>query len=149
MPTDYEENVMKCSATRGVHSDRLASKIYRTYSTQIFVLSSSNPVLTSKVLWTCRNRAAGGVKSPRAVTVWRETLERWQYWQALAQLRQSFCTPGHTKRCATNFAVALVPGCDRSWTDWNTWSRRGAGIYGRGLPARCVRKGCRISWSSV
>jgi hypothetical protein len=43
--------------------------------------------------------------------------------------------PGHTKRCATNFAVALVPACDRSWTDWNTWSRKEAGTYGRGFPA--------------
>jgi hypothetical protein len=24
---------------------------------------------------------------------------------------------GHMKRCATSFTVALVPGCDRSWTD--------------------------------
>jgi hypothetical protein len=32
-------------------------------------------------------------------------------------------------------AVALVPGCDRSWVDWNTWSRKRAGTYGRGFPA--------------
>jgi hypothetical protein len=42
---------------------------------------------------------------------------------------------GHTKRCATNFAVALVPGCDRSWTDWNTCSHKEAGMYGQGSPA--------------
>jgi hypothetical protein len=29
-------------------------------------------------MWTCRKRAGGGVKSPSGVTVWRETLERWQ-----------------------------------------------------------------------
>jgi hypothetical protein len=40
-----------------------------------------------------------------------------------------------TQNTATSFAVALVPGCDRSWTHWNTWSRRGAGTYGRDLPA--------------
>jgi hypothetical protein len=34
-----------------------------------------------------------------------------------------------------SFAVAFVPGCDRSWMDWNTWSRKGAGTYGRGFPA--------------
>jgi hypothetical protein len=58
--------------------------------------------------------AASGVKSPNGVTVWRETLERWQDWQPLAKVRQS-CTPGHTKRCATSFAVAVVLGFDRSW----------------------------------
>jgi hypothetical protein len=26
-------------------------------------------------------------------------------------------------------------GCDRSWTAWNTWTRRGAETYGRDLPA--------------
>jgi hypothetical protein len=36
----------------------------------------------------------------------------------------------YTKCCATSFAVALVSGYDRSWTDWNTWSHRGAGSYG-------------------
>jgi hypothetical protein len=50
------------------------------------------------------------LKSPTGVTVWRETLERWQAWKTRAQVRQSFCKPGHTKRCATNFAVALVSG---------------------------------------
>jgi hypothetical protein len=81
-----------------------------------------------------RKRAAGSVKSPTEVTVWRETLERWQAWQTRAQVRHSFCMPGHTKRCATNFAFALVPGCDSSWTDWNTWSRKEVGTYGRGFP---------------
>jgi hypothetical protein len=38
----------------------------------------------------------------------------WQAWQTRAQVRQYFSMPGHTKRCATKFAVALVPGCDRS-----------------------------------
>jgi hypothetical protein len=33
-------------------------------------------------------------------------------WQTRAQVQQSFCMPGHTKRSASNFAVALVPGCD-------------------------------------
>jgi hypothetical protein len=61
----------------------------------------------------CIKRAAGSVKYPTGVTVWREILERWQTWQARDQVRQSFYTPGHTKRCATSFAVDLVPGCDR------------------------------------
>jgi hypothetical protein len=29
-------------------------------------------------------------------------------WQAFAQMRQSFCMPGHMKRWATSLAVALV-----------------------------------------
>jgi hypothetical protein len=29
----------------------------------------------------------------------------------------------------------VVLGCDSSWNDWNTWSRRGAATYGRGVPA--------------
>jgi hypothetical protein len=86
-------------------------------------------------MWTCRKWAAGGVKSPTGETVWWETLNRWQDWQARAQVWQSFCTSGHTKRCATSFAVALVSGCDRSWTDRNTWSRREAGTCGLDLPA--------------
>jgi hypothetical protein len=67
--------------------------------------------------WMCVKRAAGSVKSPTGVTVWWETLERWQDWQARAHVRQSFWTPGHAKRCATSFADDLVPGSDRSWTD--------------------------------
>jgi hypothetical protein len=77
-----------------------------------------------------KNLAAGGVKLPNGVTAWHETLERWEDWQAHAQVQQSFCTPGQTKHCATSFAIALVLGCDRSWMDWNTSSRRGAGMYG-------------------
>jgi hypothetical protein len=84
--------------------------------------------------WRCVKRAAGSVKSPTGVTVWRETLERWQAWPACAHVRQSFWTPGHAKRCVTSFADDLVPRCDRSWTDWNTWRRKGAGTYGRGFP---------------
>jgi hypothetical protein len=52
------------------------------------------------------------VKSANGVTIWRETLERWQDWQARAQVWQSFCTPGQTKHCETSFAIVLVPGCD-------------------------------------
>jgi hypothetical protein len=29
------------------------------------------------------------------------------------------------KNCATSFSDSLVPECDRSCTEWNTWSRRG------------------------
>jgi hypothetical protein len=89
----------------------------------------------TRSMWTCRKRVGGDVKSPSGVIVWRETLERWQAWQVCTQVRQSFCMPGNTKRCATSFAVALVPGCDRSWTDWNTCSRNGDRMYGRGFPA--------------
>jgi hypothetical protein len=42
---------------------------------------------------------------------WREILERWQ---AGNQVRQSFYTLRRTNSCATSFAVALVPWCDRS-----------------------------------
>jgi hypothetical protein len=90
-------------------------------------------VLRLVLLWMCRKRVAGTVNSPNEVTVCRETLERWYGWQAHAQLQQSDCTPGHTKRSATIFAVAFEPGGNRSRTDWNTWSRRGPGTYGRGL----------------
>jgi hypothetical protein len=48
--------------------------------------------------------------------------------------------PAHTKRCATNFVVALVLGCVRSWTDWDTWSRKEAGTCGRCFPADLSRK---------
>jgi hypothetical protein len=73
------------------------------------------------------------VKSPNGITVCQETLERWYDWQVHAQLRQSFCTPGHTKRSATIIAVAFGPGGNRSWTNWNTWSRSGPETYGRDL----------------
>jgi hypothetical protein len=42
--------------------------------------------------------------------------------ESLSQVWQSFCMPGHMKCCGTSLAVALVPGCDRSWTDWNTFT---------------------------
>jgi hypothetical protein len=84
-------------------------------------------------LWMCSKQAAGNVKSPNGVTVCWEILERWDDWQAHAQLWQSNCTSGHTKRSATIFAVAFEPGGDRSWTNWNTWSRSGPGTYGRDL----------------
>jgi hypothetical protein len=86
-------------------------------------------------MWTCRKRAAGSLKSPNVVTAWRETLVRWQDLQGRSQVRQSFCTPGHIKRCATSFTVALVPTCNRWRTAWNTWSGRWAGTYGPDLPA--------------
>jgi hypothetical protein len=70
----------------------------------------------------------GRVKPLTGVTVGRESLERWQAWQAL-------CMLGHMKHCATSFPVALVPACDRSRGDWNIWSRKGAGTYGRGFSA--------------
>jgi hypothetical protein len=41
-------------------------------------------------------------------TVCRDTLEQWYDWQAHAQLRQSFSTPGRTKRSTTIFAVAFA-----------------------------------------
>jgi hypothetical protein len=37
-------------------------------------------------------------------------VERWQDWQARAQVRQSFRMPDHTKRCAISFTFALVLG---------------------------------------
>jgi hypothetical protein len=40
------------------------------------------------------------------------------------------CTPGYTNCYVASFAVALVSGCDRSWTDWNSWNLRGAGLCG-------------------
>jgi hypothetical protein len=73
-------------------------------------------VLRLVSLWMCSKRAAGNVKSPNRVTVCQETLERWYNWQAHAQLRQADCTPGHTERSATIFAVTFEPGCDRLWT---------------------------------
>jgi hypothetical protein len=85
------------------------------------------------VSWMCCKQVASSVKSPSGVTVCWKTLEHWNDWQAHAQLWQSFCTRGHTKRSATIFAVAFEPGGDRSRTDWNTWSRSGPGTYGRGL----------------
>jgi hypothetical protein len=39
-------------------------------------------------------------------------LQRWQDWQTHAQVRQSLCTPGQTKRRETSFVIVLVPGCD-------------------------------------
>jgi hypothetical protein len=47
----------------------------------------------------CKKRAAGSVRSPTGVAVWWETLEHWQARQARAQVRQSFCMPGHTTLC--------------------------------------------------
>jgi hypothetical protein len=46
--------------------------------------------------------------------------------------------PDHTKLYVTSLAVALVPGCDRSWmdwTDWNNFSCRGDGIYDQRVAA--------------
>jgi hypothetical protein len=100
-----------------------------------FALSADSNLLVALRLlsWMCSKRVASSVKSPNGVTVCWETLERWYDWQAHAQLQQSDCTPGHTKHSATIFTVAFEPGGDRSRLNWNTWSRRGPGTYGRGL----------------
>jgi hypothetical protein len=77
-----------------------------------------------------------------------ETLEHWQDWKARAQVQQSFCTPDHTKRCATTFAIALAPGCNRSWKDWNTWSRGGGGgpgTYSQDLLADVSQSGAFLA----
>jgi hypothetical protein len=62
-------------------------------------------------------------------------------WQACSQVRQSFCMPGHTKHCATSFAVALVPGVtDRGRT----------GTLGVVMELECTaevfRQTCRSRW---
>jgi hypothetical protein len=65
---------------------------------------------------------------------WRGGVAQWGLrvtgdFGALAGLTSTY--PGvQSFRFATSFAVRLVPGCDRLWTDWNTCSRRGAGTFG-------------------
>jgi hypothetical protein len=86
----------------------------------------------------CKKRAAGSVKSPTGVTVWRETLERWQAWQARAQVRQSFCMSGHTKRCATSLAVALGPGCEQLVDGLEHFESKGSLDLRPKIPGKCV-----------
>jgi hypothetical protein len=65
----------------------------------------------------CWNRDVGASKSPSGVEACLDTFDRWQDWHVRAQARQSFCTPGHTYRCETSFAVALVPRWPRPWRE--------------------------------
>lgn len=46
--------------------------------------------------WTCENLSVGMVKCPKGAFVWRDTLQRWQGKQALAQAWTSLRMPGHT-----------------------------------------------------
>jgi hypothetical protein len=64
--------------------------------------------------------------------------------QMLKQAGKRTCLPcrvvratsgGCTAGGATVAGLMVVLVCDTSWPDWNTWSRRGAGTYSRGLPA--------------
>jgi len=59
------------------------------------------------------------------------TLDYWQGVHACAHARQSFPTPGHTKRWDTNL-MALAPGWQRPWKVSKTWLVKGAVMNGRG-----------------
>jgi hypothetical protein len=67
------------------------------------------------------------------VVVCVDTFDRWQDWHARAQVRQSFCTPGHTNRWEMSFAVSFVPRWPSPWRDSNTCRRWVSGMCGRGL----------------
>jgi hypothetical protein len=110
-------------------------RVERSTSVRQYVYPADFGMGPMRSMWTCRKRAASSVKSRNGVTAWRETLECWQDWQARAQVRQSFYMPGHTKRCVISFAGALVPGCDRSRMDWNSWSHRRVATCGQDLLA--------------
>ena len=117
---------MSCSGmASGQHVKR--STVVRRY------LKLSDVVSGPKIsMCTCWNREVDREKSPSGVVVCQDTFDRWQYWHARAQVRQS-CTPGHTNRWEMSFPVALVPRWSRPWRESNTCCRRVAGTYGRGL----------------
>jgi len=75
----------------------------------------------------CWNRDVGTAKSPSGVVVCLDIFDHWHDWHARAQVRQSFCTPGHTNRWEMSLAVAqTVEGAEYP-------SSEGCGKYGRGL----------------
>ena len=90
----------------------------------------SGPTMSMCMCW---NRDVGRAKSPSGVVVCLDIFDRWQDWHPRAQVRQSFCTPGHTYRWEMSFAVALVPRWPRPCRESNTCRRMVAGTYGRGL----------------
>ena len=95
--------VMSCSGmASGQHVKR--STVVRQYLKLSDV--GSGPKIS---MCTCWNREVGREKSPSGLVVCQDTFDRWQYWHARAQVRQSFCTPGHTNRWEMSFPVALVP----------------------------------------
>ena len=81
----------------------------------------------------CWNRDVGTAKSISGVMVCLDTFDCWHDWHARAQVRQSFCTPGHTNRWEMSLAVALVPRWLKPWRKSINCLRRVAGTYGRGL----------------
>ena len=75
-------------------------------------------------MWTSSKRAAGSVNLSSGLTVCWDTLDCRQGWQASAQVRQSFCTPGHTNRWEMSLAVPLVPGWSRLCRQSNIYRHR-------------------------
>jgi hypothetical protein len=62
-----------------------------------------------------------------------DIFDRWQDCHARAQVRQSFCTSGHTNRWEISLSVALDPRWPKPWNVSNTRGRRVSGKYGRGV----------------
>lgn len=75
-------------------------------------------------MWICRKRAAVSVKLPSGLTVFRDTIDCRQGWQASAQVRQSFCMLDHTKRWEMSLAIPLVAGWSRLYRQSNICRRR-------------------------
>jgi hypothetical protein len=82
----------------------------------------------------CRNQDIGRATSPSGVVVYLD-ISRLARLHARAQVQLSFCTTGHMKCWAMNFAVSLNSGWTRRCRVLNTCRRRVTGTYGRGLVA--------------
>lgn len=79
----------------------------------------------------CSNRPASVPNVPTGEDTCLVTLLRWHGMHCRVHVRQSLFTDGQTKRVATNFRVARIPGWESPCSAWNTVRRNGSGTYGR------------------
>ena len=83
---------------------------------------------------TVSNRKSGSVKDASGEEKWRVILALWHSMQERAQATTWLFILGQTKRSATSFLVALMPGWERSYNRSYAERRKADGKNGLGLP---------------
>lgn len=82
-------------------------------------------------IWTCSKRAVGTGNCTVGGWMCRWILLLWHGMQALVHRFMSLSILGQTNRSFTSFCVALMPGCDNSWSILTVVCRKGAVRKGR------------------
>ena len=91
---------------------------------------------------TCRelNQESGSRRRDSGARTWRETLDLWHWWHALARDRTSADILYHTKRRRISLSEDLPPGWCRSWKCRKILSVHDAGTRGLSTPVETSQR---------